>query len=113
MGVIWHEAIIIEGMDLGEIRERIVAAAQAMPEIPEWKEDWPGLVSPVMKAITNYSEFLFIAPDGSKEGWDCSGRGDAFRQAVIDIVNAAGSCILAVRWGDYDPLVLYGHEIEE
>lgn len=42
------------------------------------------MVSPVVKSRENRVESFFIAPDGSKEGWPESERGDRERAAFCD-----------------------------
>ena len=42
-----------------------------------------GAVSPVIDSDRNDYRSFFVAPDGSKEGWDESDKGDSLRQSFI------------------------------
>lgn len=76
MGYIKHHTIIVT--TYGEYVE--TAHDKAI-------ELFDGLTSNIVKGkINGYSSF-FIAPDGSKEGWDESNKFDELRKTFIDWVN--------------------------
>lgn len=61
------------------------------------------LVSEILESVTNSIKSFFIAPDGSKEGWDTSDRGDAAREELIDWMWTRGHGYLdwaEIQFGD-------------
>ena len=110
MGYIRHHAIIVTGSYHVDIN----------PDCPHWAEkahdvavrvfeDTTARVSPVTSDGTNGTRSFFIAPDGSKEGWDASDAGDQARTDFIIWLEgqryADGSTPLAwveVQYGDDD-----------
>ena len=44
------------------------------------------LVSPMVESLINNFCSFFIAPDGSKEGYDASEDGDRIRELVIELI---------------------------
>ncbi len=77
MGVMHHHAIVVTSFSVAAVEEAHVKAA----------EIWPG-VSPISpEAINGYTSF-FVPPDGSKEGWEPSDRGNDQRQEFIEWMNA-------------------------
>jgi hypothetical protein len=73
MGYIRHNAIVVTCWD----KTRIAAAHGAAERC------LPGLVSSIVDShINGYHSFL-VAPDGSKEGWSDSDKGDAARAEFI------------------------------
>ena len=44
------------------------------------------LVSPLVESIINNFFSFFIAPDGSKEGYDASDDGDKIRKLIIELI---------------------------
>jgi hypothetical protein len=79
-------------------------------------------VSRIVGPAVNYTRTFMIGPDGSKEGWDISDCGDAFRNAFVAWLNAYrysdGSSPLAwvvVQYGDDNGetlIVRHSDEIE-
>lgn len=73
MGYMVHHAILVTSWDT----EKLDTAHQAAERIVH------GLVSPIVKGRINTENSFFVAPDGSKEGWDTSNEGDEQRAAFI------------------------------
>ncbi len=76
MGYIKHHAIVVVGWE----EKTDAAHAKAI--------EFGNTVSAVIAAPTNGYRTFLIAPDGSKEGWDNSDRGDAARTAFIEWATA-------------------------
>lgn len=75
MGYIQDQAIIVSGWkDMDAIHSKCVEIAN--------KHGFDGIVSPLGKAQVNGTQAFLIAPDGSKEGWTDSDRGDAMRVEI-------------------------------
>lgn len=83
MGYIKHNAIVVTGSRWrepyhpGEATEIDDAHAVATAIFPE------GHVSEVLGPVTNSTFSFFVAPDGSKEGWDGSNEGDERRDEFV------------------------------
>ena len=81
MGYMCHHAIIVISWDKGSI----VAAHKKACEIFE-NQNFLGTISYITEitpeATNGYRSFL-ISPDGSKEGWETSDRGDIARNRFI------------------------------
>lgn len=74
MGYFRQHAIIVSGStgddaELNSARNMALSLGMTVTEIVE---------SPV-----NFTATFLVAPDGSKEGWDASNKGDAARKALI------------------------------
>lgn len=76
MGYMRHHAIAITSWS----EERIKAARSKAEEL------LPGLVSPIIEGRINSYYSFFVAPDGSKEGWDESDAGDAARTELKEFL---------------------------
>jgi hypothetical protein len=46
------------------------------------------LISPIVESLINHYYTFFIAPDGSKEGYDLSEDGDRIREKTIALLEA-------------------------
>lgn len=75
MGYIRHHTIVVTGYV-----ENLSKAHQLAKEI------FGSLVSEIIQSNVNGYESFFVAPDGSKEGWEESDNGDKNRQKFIDEV---------------------------
>jgi hypothetical protein len=78
MGYMKHHAIVVTGSDVAQIsqaREYAITIGMAVSEV-------------VTSPVNAYWSF-FVAPDGSKEGWESSNTGDLERQNFIDFLNQA------------------------
>jgi hypothetical protein len=60
-------------------------------------------VSPILTGMTNGCESFFIAPDGSKEGWDESNKGDAKRKIFTAWLCLRNHCkFVEVAFGGFE-----------
>lgn len=89
-----------------------------MPDVDAFRASLPAewqplIVGPVGSITNDYWTFAFL-PDGSKEGWDTSDRGDEYREQFEDLFSFRyedGSSpfdVVHVRFGDderYEPKV--------
>jgi len=78
MGYIRHHAIIVTSWD----EKRITEARK------EAKEICGNRVSSIVKSPLNGYYSFFVAPDGSKEGWEESEQGDYERRKFIGWIEA-------------------------
>jgi hypothetical protein len=79
MGVIIHDAVIVTAD--GYVRDN--RDPPGMPDVGAFRESLPEqwrplVIGPVQSVINDYVTFAFL-PDGSKEGWAASDRGDEYR----------------------------------
>ena len=75
MGYIQDQAIVVSGWKgMKEVHSECVEIAN--------KHGFDGIVSPLCKPQVNGTTTFLIAPDGSKEGWADSDRGDAMRDEI-------------------------------
>ncbi len=79
MGYIKHNAAVITSSNEESIR---LAHTKAKEIYAEAKMDQ--LVSEIIYGIANSQYSFFIAPDGSKEGWDASDESDEVRNLYLD-----------------------------
>jgi hypothetical protein len=84
MGYIKHEAVIAEVSDEKIIR-KIVALRREMKKDQSECGLNPGIIVGPVEVINGYSFFVFL-PDGSKEGWDSSAKGDSWRERFLSLV---------------------------
>jgi hypothetical protein len=81
MGYIKHNSIIFHSWRTEHINE---ARKKAVEIYEEYKKESSKLVSEIIPTITNSGASFFIAPDGSKEGWDTSKCIDKAREELLD-----------------------------
>jgi hypothetical protein len=82
MGYIAHDAVVVTISDYAteySWMPDVAAFVQTMPE-----ELRPLVVGPIHSPINGYSTYFF-APDGSKEGWSASNRGELWRGRFADL----------------------------
>lgn len=77
MGYIKHHAIAVTSWD-----EIITKAHEEAVRI------FGHLVTPIIDSGMNSYQSFFIAPDGSKEGWELSNEGDHNREEFIKFLKA-------------------------
>lgn len=86
MGYFKHHSIIVTCRH----EEHLIAARNKAIEIfGKHFERYPigngvDLISPVISGVVNSQTSFFIAPDGSKEGWEPSNNGDNARAEFLD-----------------------------
>jgi hypothetical protein len=98
MGYIRHNAIIATFYERGPAEEFIFFAVSIGATVSE------AIESPLNGYVS-----VFIAPDGSKEGWSDSAVGDVQRAAIIEYLDrrryddgSAPFDWVEVQYGDYD-----------
>ena len=105
MGYMRHHAIIVTGNsddeELQKVRNRCDDINQASGN--------PCQVSLIYPSKRNHYGTFFIAPDGSKEGWDVSDDGDLCRTQIIEYLdtlrfgdNSTSFKYVEVQYGDDD-----------
>ncbi len=82
MGVIVHNAIVVTGWQDAEMKEARAKAVEIFNEAFKGYTINAGeeLVGLLMEGVVNGYSSFFIAPDGSKEGWEASDNGDRARK---------------------------------
>ncbi len=119
MGTMSHDAIIVVGYSKNDVMLAQTAvlrlAATPTDGAQPMQECWSDLVSPLMSSVMNAYASFYIAPDGSKEGWGTSDRGDQFRESVIAELGAnhPNVTVVEVRWGELgDKMFVDGREAD-
>ena len=88
MGYIKHHSIIVSGWQIKEVKEAHQKAIEIFEKEfssePYTKPYGSTLISPIISGLTGSQESFFIAPDGSKEGWETSKNGDNARKLFLD-----------------------------
>lgn len=74
MGYISHHAIVVTDSGYGDFIDKAHARAVEL---------FGPLVSGIIASKVNGNRSFFVAPDGSKEGWDDSNIGDIDRDRLI------------------------------
>lgn len=109
MGYIRYHALIITDSGYPESK-KLIKKVHRMSK--DKAIDYMGtskIVSPLVYSPINGHISFFIAPDGSKEGWESSELGDNMRDSIIDFIDSlkyedGSSCIryTEVFYGDED-----------
>lgn len=76
MGAMCHHAIVVTSWDAKKLHNAHMKAIELGCS-----------VSTVTPGVTNDYRSFLVAPDGSKEGWEESDRGDQQRAQFIDYLN--------------------------
>jgi hypothetical protein len=82
MGYIRHNAIVVTGDGYDEAEKKFELAYRKANEL------FDGLVSNVIKGKINGYQSFFVAPDGSKEGWEISVEYDSKRKELADYIDS-------------------------
>lgn len=93
MGYHRHHAIVVTSWDEGHI-------TKAHNEATRVFSDTPAAVSEITAPAVNSYQSFFVAPDGSKEGWSDSDRGDAAREQYVAWLRDASSRGVYVEWAE-------------
>ena len=84
MGYIKHNAIIVTGFQEDKM---VKARNKAIKIFKKCFEDEPmdatELIGKIQNGLCNGQQSFFIAPDGSKEGWETSDNGDKARKLFL------------------------------
>lgn len=113
MGYIKHDSVLVVVNDYvpGQMPD-VEAFRQSLPE--EWR---PLVVGPIPAVVNGYVTYAFL-PDGSKEGWPPSDRGDEYRNAFVELFDHGyrdGSSpfeVTRVRHGGDDPELTEATHVE-
>lgn len=99
MGYMRNHAIVVSSWQAEGI-EAAHAAAKAIfgKEREPFGATFDRLVSPIIDGMTNGVRSFFIAPDGSKEGWEPSDDGDACRAEFVAWLRDAETRSLRLEW---------------
>jgi hypothetical protein len=89
---IWEDRYAKDLADLTAFRESL-------------PEDWRRLVVGPIEGIVNGDQWIVFLPDGSKEGWEPSHRGDKYRAQFVERFGG----VLAY-WGDDGPGAYYAED---
>lgn len=88
MGYMCHHAVLVSSWNSADLKTAHAKAIAMAPESDELTAKWSRLVSPICEGVVNSEGTFMIAPDGSKEGWDTSDKGDAWRAKFIEWMDA-------------------------
>ena len=86
MGYIRHHAIVVTSWDK-KLVEKARRKAMRIFNVKSPYGNIPKLVSTIITSPVNGYYSIFIAPDGSKEGWEESDNGDVNRDNFINWIN--------------------------
>lgn len=101
MGYFRNHSMIFEGQiiyhSMGELDESALVKAHVKA-----KQLFGSQVSNILGPFTNGSHSFFIAPDGSKEGWNTSDDGNKNRDRLIEWLECQKGCVewAEVQFGD-------------
>jgi hypothetical protein len=94
MGYIKHHTIIVTSLS----KEYLAPAHEAIKAIvaEEFVEDISSdssqMVSPIVDGVINSQCSFFVAPDGSKEGWETSDCGNRARDRIVETLEKEYDC---------------------
>ena len=97
MGYIKHHTIVVTGRKDEHIEEAQKKAVEIFEETCKNEMIKPpygsNIISPIIGSLSNGQKSFFIAPDGSKEGWQTSNNCNNARTAFLDwLDNAENYC---------------------
>ena len=97
MGYIKHHTIVVTGQKDEHIEEAREKAVEIFEETFKDEMIKPpygsNIISPIIGSLSNRQKSFFIAPDGSKEGWQTSNNCNNARTAFLDwLDNAENYC---------------------
>jgi hypothetical protein len=86
MGYMRHHTIVVTSWDEKKLQVAHDKAVELFHKVPIDinRGNTQSLVSPIVNGVVNGYGSFFIAPDGSKEGWEDSDNGDKAREAFIN-----------------------------
>lgn len=94
MGTFQHDVVIVEGYEELKNTERLKNWIRQLSEEDQKYFSWS-------EPLVNNYVFVLMWPDGSKEGWEESSRGDDLRREFIKKVRELGLYVVHFSWGDY------------
>jgi hypothetical protein len=101
MGMINHNVVIATGWQESDFEE-------ITTWINQLKEKDQKLFTVSQKQINGYFT-IYCGPDGSKEGWDDSNRGDDIREKFIFKLNKGYWSWIEVGYGEFGQTILQGN----
>ena len=88
MGYIKHHTIVVTGWQNEKIKEAQLKAKEIFEQNfdsePMEKLYASALISDIVQGLANGQSSFFIAPDGSKEGWETSNNGNRARKEFLN-----------------------------
>lgn len=111
MGYIAHRTMVLTSWREEDIKAAHAKALELARQIDEKMSlhlphppRWARVVSPIIQGVVNDYYSFFIAPDGSKEGWDDSDAGDWLRTTLALWISAHDLYVdyVIVRFGGDD-----------
>lgn len=93
MGHIINQTIVVSGWDAERVLKAHAAASGIMDSLGVGR-----LVSGLVQHAINGGAAFFIAPDGSKEGWECSTKAKAARAEFIEWMEKKENQSLYLDW---------------
>lgn len=94
MGYIKHHTIVVTAWSEEKIKDVHSKAKEIFKEEfakeVAFNHDGSLLVSPLIQGMTNGQLSFFVAPDGSKEGWQTSDLGNAARERLVNYIISVG-----------------------
>jgi hypothetical protein len=101
MGTIQHHALLVV---VNGDSERARMAVEGVKDFARSKNEirttsFADLIV-VVPGVVNLYTTVIMAPDGSKEYWDTSDRGDEIRAYFTKIMSTYGE-VIEVSWGEY------------
>lgn len=102
MSYVKHNAIIVTGWGQHILNAREKAIEIFDIEFPDLKGS--RLVSEIITGLSNGMQSFFIAPDGSKEGWETSEKSDVAREKFLNWIDTTKNYCeyIEVRFGGDD-----------
>lgn len=106
MGWIKHNAIIVTGWDAygtdySDDRRKKNITSIHKSVVDTIGKEWVSELSP--EYVNGYRSFC-VFPDGSKEGWEASDKGDSRRDSVVQILTEIGyTDWVEVEYGETEP----------
>ena len=101
MGIIHNHALILNAGDTESLRKSVAEVQAFASRFFSLGEASPfsDLIVVVPSAV-NFTVTVFMAPDGSKEGWQTSHNSDTIRAFFIEELSQYGE-IIEVQWGEF------------
>ena len=96
MGYIKHHTIVVTGWKDEHIEQAREKAVEIFEETCKDEMIKPpygsNIISPIIGSLSNDQKSFFIAPDGSKEGWQTSNNCNKARTAFLDWFKDSDNC---------------------
>lgn len=116
MGTFRHHTIVVIGQDMPDTHHAREKCIDILKRNTNDSKRAAMLVSYTCESITNQFYSFFIAPDGSKEGWDISDQCDNARKEIVEYLKKQrdkGICFIEIAFGGHNGVsaeILNQHE---